>query len=265
MLKGLTMENNWRTVPGSDGKYEICIDTPEGMCRSLWCKHGWRKEPYYLSTIPDTRGYIYWCIPVDGTRVTHQAARWIAMTYPELVQNEYFEGAEIDHIDTNTVNNHPSNLRWVDRVGQMNNNLTRIHVSIAQTGKVLSPEIRQKMSESHKGKELSEETKAKISESRKGTHLTEEQKKHLSDKLKGCKGHPVSKKQKEAIIRNNIEEKSKPIMKMDDSGNVIAVYDSLAEAARITGLNKSNISHSALSDRKKCGGFRWAYKEKRAG
>lgn len=259
------MEKVWRTVPGSEGKYEISIDTPEGMCRSLWYKNGWRKEPHYLSTNSDKKGYIYWGIQVDGNRITRQAARWIALTYPELVQNEYFEGAEIDHIDTNTVNNHPSNLMWVDRVGQMNNKLTRIHNSISHTGKALTDETKKKMSESHKGKQLSEDTKAKISESHKGKHLTWEQKKHLSEKLKGCKGHHVSKKQKEAIIRNNIEQKSKPIVKMDDFGNVVAIYDSLAEAARITGLNKSNISHSALSNTKKCGGFRWAYKEKRAG
>lgn len=246
-----------REVPGSNGYYKIDISTKEGKCWSEFSKR-------YLSSCPDKKGYIYWGLTINGKSKTQQAARWIAFTFPELVHNEYFEGAEIDHIDTDPLNNHPFNLRWVDRVGQMNNSLTRIHNSIAQTGKVLSTETKKKLSESHKGKQLPEETKKKISESHKGTTPSKETREKISKSLSGRQGHKGSEKQRLSVIAVN-KAKSKPIMKMDDSGNVIAVYDSLAEAARITGLSKSNISHSALSDRKKCGGFRWAYKEKRAG
>lgn len=258
------MENKWRTVPGSDGKYEICIETPEGRCISLYNKYGLREKPHYLSTKPDKKGYIYWGMKINGVRVVHQAARWIALTFPELVQNEYFEGAEIDHIDTNTLNNHPSNLRWTDRVGQMNNPLTKEHNAAARLGKHPTEETRLKMSEARKGKVLPEETRKKISEAHKGITPSKETREKISKSLSGRAGHKGSEKQRLSVIAVN-KTKSKPIMKMDDSGNVIAVYDSLAEAARITGLNKSNISHSASSDRKKCGGFRWAYKEKRAG
>lgn len=60
---------------------------------------------------------------------------WIALTYPELVQNEYFEGAHIDHIDTNPMNNHPSNLRWVTPKENSNNPLTLKHLSEGGKGK----------------------------------------------------------------------------------------------------------------------------------
>ncbi len=48
----------------------------------------------------------------------------IALTYPEIC-GEYFEGAEIDHIDGNNQNNAASNLRWTDRTGNMANPNTR--------------------------------------------------------------------------------------------------------------------------------------------
>ena len=118
-----------REVPGTDGRYLIDISTKEGRCISLYSRYGLRKEAHYLSNTPDKRGYIIWRMKIDGVPVLHQAARWIAITFPELVENEYFEGAEIDHIDTDRLNNHPSNLRWVDRYGQMNNPLTKEHSS----------------------------------------------------------------------------------------------------------------------------------------
>ena len=110
----------WRDVPGYEGKYQVSISTKEGKCRRIY-KNGKIRE---LSTTPDTRDYrITWNL----SGCNKQAARWIALTYPELVQNEWFPGAEIDHIDTDRLNNHPSNLRWVDKHGQQNNPLTKLH------------------------------------------------------------------------------------------------------------------------------------------
>ena len=131
------MENEiWRDVPGFEGLYQINIDTPEGRCRRFF-KNDNVKE---LSNRPGKNKRIVWSLHKNGVRNAQQAARWIALTYPELVQNEWFPGAEIDHIDTNAMNNHPSNLRWVDRIGQMNNSLTRQHLSnamknVPRTGK----------------------------------------------------------------------------------------------------------------------------------
>lgn len=124
----------WRDVPGAEGKYQISISTKEGKCRSLnYNNTGKVKE---LSNKPTTRdNRIQWHLYIGGKDCEKQAAVWIALTYPELIQNEYFPGAEIDHIDTDKLNNHPSNLRWVDRRGNQNNNLTRKHLSVSGEGK----------------------------------------------------------------------------------------------------------------------------------
>lgn len=127
----------WRDVPGYEGLYQISIDTPEGKCRCL--NYHRERKIKELSDKPGIRDKrIYWGLWKDGKRTCYQAAKWIALSYPELVENEYFEGAEIDHIDTNRLNNHPSNLRWVTRKQNLNNPLTRKHISKTMTGKNLN-------------------------------------------------------------------------------------------------------------------------------
>ena len=123
------MENEWRDVPGYEGRYKINISTKEGRCLSTNYRRSNKQKE--LSSKPDKRGRIAWVLNkyIDGVlkKTTRQAAVWIALTFPELVQNKWFEGAEIDHIDTDTTNNHPSNLRWVNKYEQQSNPLTKEH------------------------------------------------------------------------------------------------------------------------------------------
>ena len=140
----------WRNVPGTNGKYQINIDTKEGRCRSLnYRRLGVAKE---LKTTPNKYGRLYWRLDYGNERKCWQAARWIAMTYPELVQNEWFPGAEIDHIDTNPMNNHPSNLRWVTRKENLNNPITKRNFSKAFTGRECSDDTKGKRSKALKDK-----------------------------------------------------------------------------------------------------------------
>lgn len=119
----------WRNVPGYDGKFQISITTKEGKCRNTnWRGTGEIKE------LPNTilsNGRINWSL----NHTIKQSACWIALTYPELIENEYFDGAEIDHKDTNCLNNHPSNLRWVTHKNNMLNRLTVEKIRNNQTGR----------------------------------------------------------------------------------------------------------------------------------
>lgn len=108
----------WRLVPDTNGMYSISIDTEEGKCFSKYKNRNLSEKP------SNKDGRIRWCIIYKGKAISQQAAFWIAITYPELVTNEWFPGAEIDHIDTNPNNNHPSNLRWVTHKGNLNNENT---------------------------------------------------------------------------------------------------------------------------------------------
>ena len=149
----------WRNVPGFDGKYQVNIAAKEGKCRSTnYNKTG---KPREMSQMPHNYGggnpRILWHFRKDGVSYCKQAAYWIAITFPELVQNEYFDGAEIDHIDADPMNNQPSNLRWVTHKENMNNTCTRENLSKGKTGennpnykKVFSAEYRKKLSEGQK-------------------------------------------------------------------------------------------------------------------
>ena len=122
----------WRDVPGFEGLYQISIATKEGKCRRFY-KNGNIK---LKSNTPCSRDHrINWSLSKGHKAICKQAAVWIALTFPELIQNEYFEGAEIDHIDTNRLNNHPSNLRWVTKSGNQNNPLTKLHHKEALTNR----------------------------------------------------------------------------------------------------------------------------------
>ena len=80
---------------------------------------------------------MFWNLFESGHAQHKQAAVWIAITYPELVQNEYFKGAEIDHIIPLSAGgtNHPSNLRWVTHKENMCNHMSILQHKVAQTGK----------------------------------------------------------------------------------------------------------------------------------
>lgn len=122
----ITMKEEWRIIPGFD--YGIDLSTGEPRCKNLL-------TGYVLSNTPNKRdGRIQWNLYKDRKQTTYQVGRWVALAYPELIENEYFEGAEIDHKDTNPLNNMPDNLHWVDRLNQMNNPLTRNHLTESKKG-----------------------------------------------------------------------------------------------------------------------------------
>lgn len=122
---------DWRDVPGYEGRYMISIDEKSGLCLSLNYRH--TGKPGLLANTMDD-GYIFWGLFKDGKQKRSQAAVWIALTYPELVKNKYFDGAEIDHIDTDRANNNPTNLRWVTPKENSANELTVIHNKEAHKG-----------------------------------------------------------------------------------------------------------------------------------
>lgn len=186
---------NWRDVPGYEGLYQISLDVKEGACLSLNYNHTGR--PSVIANIVQD-DYIFWGLYKDGKQERKQAAVWIALTYPELVANDYFEGAEIDHIDTDRKNNQPSNLRWATSKENSNNELTVVHNR-----------------EAHKG------------------------------------------------VFINFPSFSKVVCQFTKSGDFVAEYPSIAEAARSTGINKSAISACCWGrpHTKSAGGYVWKYKD----
>ena len=65
------------------------------------------------------------CRPV---KISHLVAK----TFPEIC-GEWFDGCEVDHIDTDRFNNNAHNLRVTDKKGNMANPITREHCRVAWT------------------------------------------------------------------------------------------------------------------------------------
>ena len=82
--------------------------------------------------------------------------RYIHQLVWETFVGEIPEGMEIDHIDTDKTNNSLSNLRLVDRSGNMRNPLTYVKFFVPCT-----EDKKRKISETSKGKHYSPETEFK--------------------------------------------------------------------------------------------------------
>ena len=148
--------------------------------------------------------------------------------------------------------------------------------------KIISDEVKRKLSEAMKGKRcgenhpmwgrhLTEEHKRKLSEALKGKycgenhpmwgrHLTEEHKRKLSEANKGENNPMYGKHRDDEIIDKIRLRHNKAVVQYTKEGEFVAEYESTLVAKNITGIDSSNISKCCLGERKSAGGFKWAYK-----
>lgn len=61
------------------------------------------------------------------------------------------------------------------------------------------------------------------------------------------------------LVKNGM---MRPVLQMSEEGVVIAKYRSISEARRMTGINRTSISHCLMGERKLAGGYRWSYEKK---
>lgn len=180
---------------------------------------------------------------------------------------------------------------------------TRAKLSKSLTGRVISKEARENMSNAHKGIRVSEESKLKISKALKGRVFSEEHKKNLSKSHIGIP-NPHSKEWRKKVSQANKGKKmsktSKEKMGLSKSGEkhpnygkqlseetkhkiseankiankklckrveqicyktqeVVAQYDSIAEAGKQTGINRAYISQLCHGKGKQCFGYTWRF------
>ena len=159
-----------------------------GRVKSLnYMGHG---EERVLKPHKNGIGYLRVKLYQNGKKKEFYIHRLVAFAFVE----GWFEGAEIDHINTIRDDNRAENLRFVTRSENMKNEITNDRCSKSHIGKTLSEETKKKMSETRKGKKHTEEAKRKMSEShkgkpssRKGKTLSEEHKRKISEAKKGKK------------------------------------------------------------------------------
>lgn len=109
----------WRDVPGYEGLYQV-----NNLGRIKNTKTG-----RLLKRRLNDRGYDK--VNLKGKQ--YSVARLVALTFQDIC-GEWFEGAQVDHINTIRDDNRPENLRWVCFKDQFQNELTKKHMK----GRVLN-------------------------------------------------------------------------------------------------------------------------------
>ena len=121
----------WRDIRGYEGLYQVSnFGRVRSLNRTVNCKNGRIK---HLQGRP-----IQWrlcgqydAVPLCGKN--HYVHVLVAKAFPETC-GEWFEGCQVDHIDTDIHNNKATNLKVCTEVQNHNNPLTRKHISEAKVG-----------------------------------------------------------------------------------------------------------------------------------
>lgn len=113
------MKEVWKDIEGYEGLYQV---SNMGNVRG---KNGVLK-PH------NSKGYLQIILSLNGEISHYYIHKIVAKAFLPNPDNKQ----EVDHIDTNTLNNVVSNLKWVTRKENMNNPLTRKKQSTRLKGKI---------------------------------------------------------------------------------------------------------------------------------
>ena len=126
------MEEIWRKIEFLNGYEASNYGNIRSIDRVYVDKNGksYRRKGKLLKLHLTNGGYLR----LQLTDKSYSVSRLIALVFPEIC-GEWFEGAEIDHINTIRTDNKPENLSWVDRSGNLANPITKQHMADSHTGK----------------------------------------------------------------------------------------------------------------------------------
>lgn len=106
----------WKDIPGYVGYY---MASTLGRVRN--------KKGYIMKSFKKYKDKSYQQIVLckDGVKTTFSLHKLIGLTFPEIC-GDWFDGAEIDHIDGNPSNNAARNLRFVSHIENVRNPITKL-------------------------------------------------------------------------------------------------------------------------------------------
>ena len=125
---------------------------------------------------------------------------------------------------------------------------TKRKISMANAGRVFSPEHIEKLRSSHIGIKLSEETKEKMRKARLGRPVSEETKKKIGDANRG-RTLP-----REAVKRSHDKQKKRVYCRELDR-----YFKCAGDAQNELGIDACNIRSCCLGRLKSAGGYHWEY------
>lgn len=113
----------WRDIAGYEGIYQV---SNTGKVRRV----GGNILAIHLNIQRNNRCTVV--LSYDHKQTRKAVHRLVAFAFPEIC-GEYFDGADIDHKDTDPTNNRAENLHWVTKSGNMRNPLTIEHLKETMT------------------------------------------------------------------------------------------------------------------------------------
>jgi len=233
-MESKLIKEEWRDVCGFEGLYK-CSNWGRVKSLERYDSRGRKVEERIMKQHDDGNGYLMVKLCKDGDRKFWRVHRVISCAFPEIC-GEWFEGCEVDHINTIRDDNHADNLRVCTRKENSNNPLTLRHKSEV----IITEERRKKISLALTGKQLSEEHKKKISLTHKGKQLSKEHKKKIG------------------LAHINHPSRSKCVVQLTLDGDFVAEYPSSMETKR-NGYNQGNIIACCRGKRKTALGYKWCY------
>lgn len=142
----------------------------------------------------------------------------------------------------------------IANTGLKRNAISRERYRQRQIGKSPSVETRKRLSDANKGKKMTEETKNKLREINTGKKLTKEHK----EKLSLAK---IGKKRTAESIGKSAKSRHKPVLQIDINTNkILAEFDCITVAQKK--LNITHIGTCCNNKRKSSGGYKWEFKKK---
>lgn len=126
------MQEIWRDIDGYCGIYQISnfgrVKSCSRIIKRITGNYSVKEKIIKLK--PDKKGYFKIRLFNDDGFKNYWLHRLVAKTFPEIC-GIWFEGCEVDHIDTNPSNNNAVNLKTCTSSENRRNQLTQEHQSIS--------------------------------------------------------------------------------------------------------------------------------------
>lgn len=260
------MKEIWKPIENYIGEYEISnLGRVRSLSRTIIYKDGREKniEEKILKPYKNNQGYLYVNLSKNSIIERCYIHRLVGFAFVD----GWFEGASIDHIDTNPLNNCAWNLKWVTHTENMNNPLTKKHLSECRIGENNHNSI--KVAQLSLDGELIKIWDSMGMAENEGYNSVGISKccRNIKKTSKGFRWmlyedyiNMTEEDIENKIKEDNIHKLSVKVVQLNKNTNeLIEIWDSMMDAHRTGIYDVRHISNCCKGNRKTHKGFKWMY------